>query len=104
MTTKSPPEMAELEAQGAAALKAYYEAEARAVFGHDFKTDRHGRPIEQGHGARGHETANHFAALRKREEQGLEDPGSWQAAVEELWNRDKERAIKIGLPRPKAAA
>ena len=54
---------------------------------------------EQGHGAKGHETANHFAALRKREEQGLESSGSYDAAVAELWQRDPSRAERLGLPR-----
>jgi hypothetical protein len=74
------------------------EATARNVFGHDHKKDRHGRPIEQGHGARGHETANHFAALKKAEAMGVELSGTYDKAVAEIWKRDATRAQKLGLP------
>jgi len=37
----------------------------KTVFGHDVKFDDKGRPIEQGIGAPGHETMNHYAALAK---------------------------------------
>jgi hypothetical protein len=35
------------------------------VYGMDFKTDAKGRPIEQGIGAPGNETEQHFAAIEK---------------------------------------
>jgi len=43
------------------------EIEGRNVFGHDAKKDGKGNWIEQGIGAPGHETPNHFAALKKAE-------------------------------------
>jgi len=49
------------------AVADYLEAERRAVFGHDYKTDRTGRPQEQGIGAPGNETEQHFTTLRKWE-------------------------------------
>jgi hypothetical protein len=52
-----------------------------------------------GIGAKGHETANHFAALKKAESEGYEAPGTHTAAVAELWQRDPQRAERIGLPK-----
>lgn len=80
------------------ALKKHFEAEAKNVFGFDAKKDRHGEYIEQGVGAKGHETANHFAALKKAEREGYELPGSYRAALEEIWKRDPKRAKALGLP------
>jgi hypothetical protein len=79
-------------------LARHREAVARNVFGFDAKQDRHGNWIEQGLGAKGHETANHFAALKKAESSGLELPGAYDRAVAEIWKRDPDRAKKIGLP------
>jgi hypothetical protein len=81
-------------------LDRYREAVAKNVFGHDHKKDRHGAPIEQGLGAKGHETANHFTALKKAEAMGIELPGTYDKAVAELWKRDPDRAKKIGLRGP----
>lgn len=39
----------------------------RVVFGHDHRRDKKGNPIEQGIGAPGHETENHFRAIGKYE-------------------------------------
>jgi hypothetical protein len=71
---------------------------ARAVYGHDHKVDRAGNPIEQGQGAAGHETGNHFAALKKAEAMGHELPGTYDKAVAALWKKDPDRARKLGLP------
>jgi hypothetical protein len=76
------------------------EARARNVFGADAVKDRHGNWIEQGAGAKGRETANHFVALKKAEAMGIELPGTYDKAVAALWKRDAERARKIGLPAP----
>jgi hypothetical protein len=46
-------------------LDRYYEAVQANVFGHDHKTNKHGDPIEQGHGAPGNQTANSVAAYVK---------------------------------------
>lgn len=98
MTTRTSAELAMMTPEE---IKAYRENERKNVFGFDYKTDRNGNPVEQGIGAPGHETANHFAALRKREAEGHEEPGTYDAAVAALWERDREHAIKIGLRKPK---
>jgi hypothetical protein len=79
-------------------LERYREAVARNVFGQDAVKDRHGNYIEQGLGAKGRETANHFNALKKAEAMGVELPGAYDKAVADIWKRDPERARKIGLP------
>jgi hypothetical protein len=81
------------------ALAKYYEEEKRNVFGFDFKTDASGKPIEQGIGSKGHESLNHFNAMLKSEQTGLIAPGTYKAAVAEIWKRDPKRAEKIGLAR-----
>lgn len=84
------------------ALKRHYEAEARNVFGFDAKKDRNGEYIEQGIGAKGHETANHFAALKKAERENFEEPGTYRRALAEIWKRDPKRAKALHLPQPPA--
>lgn len=79
-------------------LQRHELAKAHNVFGHDAVKDRNGRYIEQGIGSKGHETANHFQALKKAEAMGLELPGTYDKAVVEIWKRDPERAKKLGLP------
>ena len=66
-----------------------------AVYGFDARQDRHGNWIEQGIGSKGHETINHFAALRK-----FEGEESYRRAVAEIWKRDPSHAQKLGLPQP----
>lgn len=78
-------------------LQRHEEAKARNVFGHDAIV-RNGKFVEQGLGAKGFETANHFAALKKSEASGQELPGTYDKAVAEIWKRDPERAQKLGLP------
>lgn len=80
----------------------YFENLNKAVFGHDAKKDRKGHYQEQGVGSKGHETSNHFAALARNEQMGLERPGSYALAVTEMWKRDAQRAEKLRLPRPEA--
>lgn len=82
------------------AIKRHFDDEAKNVFGFDAKKDRHGNFVEQGIGSKGHETANHFAALKKAEREGFELPGSYKAALEEIWKRDPKRAKALGLPQP----
>lgn len=85
------------------AIDQHFEAEARNVFGHDAKKDARGNYIEQGIGSKGHETANHFASLKKAEREGFEQPGSYKRALEEIWKRDPQRATALNLERPPAA-
>jgi hypothetical protein len=54
-----------------------------------------------GRGAKGNETVQHFLALKEAERKGFEEAGAYAAAVAEIWQRDPERARKIGLPDPK---
>jgi hypothetical protein len=82
------------------AIEKHFEAEARMVFGVDAKKDSKGQFIEQGIGARGNESANHYAALQKAEREGFEPPGAYRAALAEIWKRDPERARKLQLPPP----
>jgi hypothetical protein len=78
-------------------LDRYAKAVRDNVFGADHKTDKNGRPIEQGIGAKSRETLNHFAALKKAEASGQELPGTYDKAVAALVKRDPERAKKLGL-------
>ncbi|QQN62121.1 hypothetical protein JIR23_21215 [Bradyrhizobium diazoefficiens] len=45
---------------------AHQAEEAKIVFGHDHRVIK-GRPVEQGIGAPGRETENHYASIRKYE-------------------------------------
>lgn len=100
MVTLTQKELAEMEENIEAgllpknALKQHYENEALNVFGFDAKKDRKGNFVQQGIGSPGHETANHFAAIRKYE--GKE---AWEAAVREIWKRDPKHAERLNLPK-----
>jgi len=107
LTQEEREEMNALVAAGKlppTAIKDYEEDVARNVFGHDAKKDVKGNYIEQGIGAKGRESANHFATILRHEQLGLEPPGAHQAALMEIWKRDPARAEKLRLPRPRAAA
>jgi hypothetical protein len=65
-----------------------------AVYGFDAKQDRHGNWLDQGIGSKGHETINHFAAIRR-----WRGEREWEAAVHEIWDRDPKRAEALRLPR-----
>lgn len=84
------------------AIAQYKEAVGRNVFGHDARKDRHGDYIEQGLGAKGNENAGHFAALMNAELRGTEPPGTYQAALTDIWRRDPDRAKKLRLPKPQS--
>jgi hypothetical protein len=73
------------------------EAQARNVFGADAVKDKHGNFVEQGIGAKGRETLNHFNALKKAEAMGMELPGSYDREVAAMWKNFPDRAKKIGL-------
>jgi hypothetical protein len=76
------------------------EAERKNVYGFDYKTDRHGRPIQQGVGAWPHHvTPNSMAGIRK-----YEGEVAYQAALKKLWRDAPDRARKIGLPEPARAS
>lgn len=86
----------EIDAMSPAELKEYHEQQRLIVYGHDSHKDRHGTPLEQGLGAPGRETANHFQSILK-----YEGPTAYQAAISEIWKRDPKHAAKLGLPKPK---
>lgn len=66
--------------------------------GLSLKRDGNDTPIEQGVGAKGHETRQHFEVLRRNEQLGIEPKGSWATALREIRKRDPERAKKLNLP------
>jgi hypothetical protein len=66
-----------------------------SVYGFDAKRGRDGNYVQQGHGAPGHESANHFAAIRR-----YEGEESYRRAVAEIWKRDPKRAAALSLPQP----
>jgi hypothetical protein len=108
MVTKTPAELAEMRADVEAgklpknAIEQYYAGEEKAVFGHDVKHDRHKNPIEQGIGSPGHETLNHFKAIRT-----YEGEDAYHAACAQHWKDNPEHAAKLKLPKaapPKPAA
>jgi hypothetical protein len=63
------------------------------VWGHDAKKDSKGNWIQQGIGAPGRETANHFVAIRRYQGQA-----EYEKALREIQKRDPERHAKLGLP------
>lgn len=63
--------------------KAHLVEEEKIVFGTDFKKVK-GKPVEQGYGAPGRETENHFASIRK-----YEGPEAEKAARETAAKRKK---------------
>lgn len=82
---------AEIDAQGLAAVD-------DSVYGVGFKRDlKSGAPIPNGVGSPGHETANHFASIKK-----YEGDESYRRAVAELYKRDPSHAQKLGLPQPRS--
>lgn len=95
MVTKTPEE---LDAMTPDEKKAHFAAEEKIVFGTDFQKKK-GVPIEQGIGSPGRETHNHFAGIRK-----YEGEDAYREAYDEIWKRDPDRAKKLNLPKPKAAA
>ena len=100
-------EIEDAKAQIAAGLlpSNYFElcAEARRqnVFGHDYKTDRNGNPLESGIGSPSNPSLNSYRALKRAEEAGLEPVGSYEKAVARCWRDTPEAAKRIGLPASK---
>jgi hypothetical protein len=90
MVTLSPAEWEELTPEE---QRAHQAQEDRIVFGHDFQRDRNGNPIEVGVGSPGNPSINSLAAIRK-----WEGEDSYQKAVADIWQRDPEKAKKLGLP------
>ncbi len=87
---RSDPDLPDKEAE-----KIALDALDAHVFGHDAKKDRKGNYLQQGIGAPGYETTNHFASIRR-----YEGKDAWEAAVCEVWKRDPKRAEALRLPNP----
>src|SRR6516165_8722069 len=66
-----------------------------AVYGFDAKKDRASNFVQQGVGAPGRENFNHFQAIRR-----YQGEQAYLRAVKEIWQRDPDRARKLGLPQP----
>ena len=95
MVTKTPEE---LEAMSPEDRKAHFAAEEKIVFGQDVEKKK-GVPIEKGIGSTGHESRNHFMAIRK-----YEGEDAYREAYEDFVKRDGERAKKLNLPKPQPKA
>ena len=97
---KTPGELAEYQAladQGELPkdiVKQVLDAEDAAVHGHDAKKDKKGKRMQQGIGAPGHESGNHFASILR-----YEGRPAYEAAVYELQIRDPKRHALLGLPK-----
>jgi hypothetical protein len=71
LVSKTADELDEMRAEIAAgtlppdAIKQYYAEEARNVYGHDFKRDRSGKPIEQGVGSPSNMTRNSIESYKR---------------------------------------
>lgn len=89
-----------LGASPEAAHEAGLRAQNASVWGSDAQKDRNGKFIPQGIGAPGHETGNHFAALKKAEQMGLERPGAYEKALREIWKRGPEWCKAVNLEQP----
>jgi hypothetical protein len=70
--------------------KQHLEDEAKNVFGHDHKKDRHGKPIEQGIGSPGNLSEQHFAALARAESQEVADKARAAAIKAGTFNPNKQ--------------
>jgi hypothetical protein len=75
----------ELSEMSAEERKLHFENERKNVFGHDYKTDRHGRPIEQGIGSASQPSLNHFQALAAAEGQEVADAEMAKAVKAGTW-------------------
>jgi hypothetical protein len=81
MVTKTPDELAILKAEyGEAGVKAHFQKEREHVFGVGYRTDKNGKPVEQGIGAPGNESEQHFQALQKYEGKAVADAARAKAA------------------------
>ena len=78
-------------------------AHEASVWGHDARKDSKGRWIPQGIGSENNLSGNHFAALRKREQQGMEAPGTTDRLIRESFKKDRATALRLGLPEPQRA-
>jgi hypothetical protein len=73
--------------------KLHRAAEAKNVFGADHKTDRHGRPIEQGIGSASQPSLNHFQALAAAEGQDVADAEMAKAVKAGTWPPKRNEAF-----------
>ena len=64
MTTRTQEELALMSPEE---IKVYLEEETKAVFGHNYRRDRQGKPIEDGIGSPLNPGPNHYGAIEKYE-------------------------------------
>jgi hypothetical protein len=101
MVTKT---LEELEVMTPDQIAAYHADEELTVFGRNklnepsFTRDKNGKPVEQGIGAPGRETGNHFASIRK-----YEGEDAYFKACSALWKSNPDHAKKLNLPRHRSA-
>jgi hypothetical protein len=103
-TSKELADMQRLIEQGLLpkdAIDQYYENQAMATFGENFKTDRHGNPIEQGIGSKANPSESSIAAYIKNQTERRH--GGPEAGYEETLQRmrDELAAFQASKPAPK---
>jgi hypothetical protein len=102
VVTKTVDELNEMREQIASgelpadAIKQYYADERRNVFGFDHKSDRSGKPIEQGYGSAQNMTRNSIEAYRKYGSAELEYEKHLARMEAELKATDARRAAERG--------
>ena len=77
---------------------AHLAEEEKIVFGHNFRRDAKGNPIEVGIGSPGRPSLNSLQAIRK-----YEGEEAYQAAVAKLWKDSPEAAQRLNLPKRRAS-
>jgi hypothetical protein len=82
MTTRTREELEEMTAEE---RRIHFENERRAVFGYDYKTDKHGRPIEQGRGSPNNPTLQSMGALLATEGMDAYNKAIKDAVARGVW-------------------
>src|SRR4029077_2640856 len=106
MVTKTRDELDQMTPEIAAgklppdAIKQYYADERRNVFGFDHKTDRSGKPIEQGIGSPGNQTENSIAAYKKYHASDVDYERTLARLQKELDESNARRAAERGRNEP----
>lgn len=101
MVTKT---LEELEVMTPEQIAAHRADEELTVFGRNklgepsFTRDKNGAPVEQGIGAPGRETGNHFVAIRK-----YEGEDAYFKACADVWKKNPDHAKRLNLPKHRSA-
>jgi hypothetical protein len=98
LVTKTQDELNEMRDQidRGEPIKQYYADEARNVYGHDFKRDRSGKPIEQGVGSAQNMTRNSIEAFRKYNSHQPDFERALSIMEKQLVEADARRASERG--------